>query len=289
MLPSARTRRGEGIPWTISSSIEMQSVLGKPYRPLNDGTAPSWPRMNFSAAASRSSVVMPGRTIWRIRSSVPATIRPARAMISISREDLSVIICPARASLVRRCPRWCPPRGSAAGRPGARTSPAPARSAPGRLEAGWRRPRGVSSARPSIARRRSSRSRISSSLTSKNNTASILRCFSARIRSSPSACGMVRTTPSKITPFDASGFPSSSRTTPRMMSSPTRWPASITALASRPSGVSRLTASRSRSPVANLGRPSVFPRIDPCVPFPAPGGPKRRISMRCPKGVRSEK
>ena len=47
----------------------------------------------------------------------------------------------------------------------------------------------------------------------------------------PSACGIVRTTPSKITPLAASGLASSSRTTPRMMSSLTRWPASITALA----------------------------------------------------------
>ncbi len=31
------TRRADGMPCTISSSIEVQSVLGKPYSPLNDG------------------------------------------------------------------------------------------------------------------------------------------------------------------------------------------------------------------------------------------------------------
>src|SRR6188472_2465614 len=50
--------------------------------------------MNASAAASSSSVLTPGRTSVRIRASVPATIRPARAMISTSRGDLSVTIAP---------------------------------------------------------------------------------------------------------------------------------------------------------------------------------------------------
>src|SRR5580765_6403017 len=52
--------------------------------------------MNVSAAASRSSVESPGRTSSRMSASVPATIRPARPMASISRGDLSVIMLPAK-------------------------------------------------------------------------------------------------------------------------------------------------------------------------------------------------
>src|SRR3954467_8307479 len=95
MLPSLRTRRADGMPWTISSSIEVHSVLGKPYKPLNDGVAPGWLRMNRSASASRSAVLTPGRSISRMRARVAATIRPARLMISISRGDLRVIMLSA--------------------------------------------------------------------------------------------------------------------------------------------------------------------------------------------------
>src|SRR5918997_1405774 len=97
MLPSSRILLGDGIPCTISSSIEMHNVLGNPYSPLNDGTAPSWLRMNLSASTSRSSVLMPGRKTSRIRASVPATIRPARPIISISRGDLRVIMLLAKS------------------------------------------------------------------------------------------------------------------------------------------------------------------------------------------------
>src|SRR5437016_3682804 len=77
-------------------SIEVHSVLGKPYSPLNEGVAPSWLRMNVSAAASKSSVERPGRTISPMSARVPATIRPARAITSISRGDLSVIMSAAK-------------------------------------------------------------------------------------------------------------------------------------------------------------------------------------------------
>src|SRR5690349_11157617 len=96
MLPSPRTRLVDGMPCTISVSIEVHSVLGNPYSPLNEGVAPSWLRMNVSAAASRSSVDRPGRRISCMRASVPATIRPARAIASISRGDLSVIMLLAK-------------------------------------------------------------------------------------------------------------------------------------------------------------------------------------------------
>src|SRR5688572_28266208 len=52
--------------------------------------------MKRSASASRSSVLIPGRRISRIRASVPATIRPARPMMSISRGDFSVIMLLAK-------------------------------------------------------------------------------------------------------------------------------------------------------------------------------------------------
>src|SRR6478736_6364461 len=96
MLPSASTRLVDGIPCTISVSIDVQSVLGNPYSPLKDGMAPSWLRMNDSAAASRSSVDIPGRRISPMRASVPATMRPARAITSISRGDLRVIMSAAK-------------------------------------------------------------------------------------------------------------------------------------------------------------------------------------------------
>ena len=44
----------EGLPWTISSSTEMQSVFGHPDRPFNGGLAPLCPRMNFSARENPS-------------------------------------------------------------------------------------------------------------------------------------------------------------------------------------------------------------------------------------------
>src|SRR6266536_3147977 len=52
--------------------------------------------MNVSAAASRSSVVMPGRRISFMSARVPATISPAWAMTSISLGDLSVIMLPSQ-------------------------------------------------------------------------------------------------------------------------------------------------------------------------------------------------
>src|SRR4029453_16417657 len=51
--------------------------------------------MKRSAAASRSSVERPGRMISRMCASVPATILPARPIVSISLGDLSVIMLPS--------------------------------------------------------------------------------------------------------------------------------------------------------------------------------------------------
>ncbi len=77
------------------------------------------------------------------------------------------------------------------------------------------------------------------------------------IASSPSACGTVRTTPSRITPFAYSALRSSSPTMPRMTESGTSSPRSMHPFASRPSGVPARTAARRTSPVANVGTPQI--------------------------------
>src|SRR5688572_1420827 len=59
--------------------------------------------MNRSASVSRSSVLIPGRIISPIRARVPATIRPARPMMSISRGDFSVIMLLAKGLSNSRC------------------------------------------------------------------------------------------------------------------------------------------------------------------------------------------
>src|SRR5260370_35970335 len=58
----------------------------------------------------------------------------------------------------------------------------------------------------------------------------------------------------------------------------TSLPSSIYFFASRPSGVSSLTAARRRSPVVIFGRPSRSARILPCVPFPDPCAPRRTMN-----------
>src|SRR5688572_15583439 len=60
-----------------------------------------------------------------------------------------------------------------------------------------------------------------------------------------------------------------------MMSSETRWPASITFFAATPSGVPAFTAARSMSPVEIWGMPNFSRMKFACVPLPAPGGPRR--------------
>src|SRR3954447_18717396 len=72
-----------GMPCTTMSFGDAQIEPGKPRYPLNAGVAPC-ERMNFSAAASRSSVLTPGRTLPASRSMVRTRISPARAILSIS-------------------------------------------------------------------------------------------------------------------------------------------------------------------------------------------------------------
>src|SRR5690349_5916091 len=64
---------------------------------------------------------------------------------------------------------------------------------------------------------------------------------------------------------------------PRMTASGTRSPRSMYDFASSPSGVPLRIAARSSSPVASVGTPSAAASSGACVPFPAPGLPKRRM------------
>ena len=85
----------------------------------------------------------------------------------------------------------------------------------------------------------------------------------------------------------ASGRASRSRMMPSMVRSSTSWPASITALAARPSSVPAATASRRRSPVDTCGTPRRASRRCACVPLPEPGAPSRtslifRVTPRAP-------
>src|SRR6476660_1602350 len=64
---------------------------------------------------------------------------------------------------------------------------------------------------------------------------------------------------------------------PRITASGTRSPRSMYAFASSPSGVPLRIAARSSSPVASVGTPSAAASSGACVPFPAPGFPKRTM------------
>src|SRR5690242_15462986 len=63
------------------------------------------------------------------------------------------------------------------------------------------------------------------------------------------------------------------------ISSDTSSPASITALALSPTSVPALTAARSMSPVESCAMPRSATSRSACVPFPAPGGPSRMMSI----------
>src|SRR5664280_31453 len=97
--------RSPGIPWTTSSSIEMQMLAGKPRYPLKDGLAPAL-RMWASARASSWAVVTPGLRDSSISASTSATMRPACRIRSISSRDFRVTIAPILA-LRGRCRPDC--------------------------------------------------------------------------------------------------------------------------------------------------------------------------------------
>src|SRR5688572_14651576 len=125
--------------------------------------------------------------------------------------------------------------------------------------------------------RPASRRTISSSSMSKQRTACTSWPSSSQTAASPSACGTVRTTPSSSTPRAWRGSLSAALMMPRMTASGTRSPRSMYDFASRPSGVPFRIAARSSSPVARVGTPSAAASSGACVPFPAPGLPKRRM------------
>src|SRR5213594_5044083 len=81
-----------------------------------------------------------------------------------------------------------------------------------------------------------------------------------------------------MAPSFASGLSSSALMRPRTTESGTSFPSSMNFFASRPSGVPVWTAARRMSPVVIFGSPSRAARILPCVPFPEPGAPKRRMN-----------
>ena len=96
-------------------------------------------------------------------------------------------------------------------------------------------------------------------------------------RPEASACATVRGKPSRMKPRRASSSSMRSDTMPTTISSETRSPASITALARMPIGVPAVTAARSMSPVDNCGMPNRWRSRSDCVPLPAPGGPRNTI------------
>src|SRR5215217_3258924 len=98
MSPSFSRRFLDGMPCTISWLIDVHSVPGNPYSPLNAGVAPGWLRMNASARASRSIVDIPAFTSRRSIATVAARIFPPSAINSISRALLSWITCGCLAS-----------------------------------------------------------------------------------------------------------------------------------------------------------------------------------------------
>ena len=115
--------------------------------------------------------------------------------------------------------------------------------------------------------------------TSSSSTASSGWPISSSSAFSEFAWSMLRGKPSRMKPRAASGRLKRSRIRPSTMSSETSWPASITALALRPSSVPRATASRSRSPEDTCGTPYLACRRCACVPLPDPGAPSNTIRI----------
>src|ERR1019366_9534859 len=113
----------------------------------------------------------------------------------------------------------------------------------------------------------------SSSGTSKSITTSSVLPSAFSTWASPSACGTVRTTPSRIRPRACWGAAIVSRMIPMITSSGTRSPRSYAALALRPSGVRAAIDARITSPVEIFGMPRSAAIRSPCVPLPEPGGP----------------
>src|SRR5579863_1426993 len=91
MSPSFKRLCDDGMPWTISWLIDVQTEPGYPRYPLNAGRAPC-SAVKDSAKSSRSLVETPAFTIARIFSSALHTIKPARCIFSSSAGDLQMTI-----------------------------------------------------------------------------------------------------------------------------------------------------------------------------------------------------
>jgi hypothetical protein len=112
------------------------------------------------------------------------------------------------------------------------------------------------------------------SSTSMNTTASSLRMLWSAF-----AWLTDRGYPSRMYPLAQSGAESLFFMMFRTSESGTSWPLSIYPLASAPRGDPFFTSARRRSPVEIWGIENLSVTKAACVPFPAPGGPKRAIFM----------
>mmetsp|Transcript_44239 Transcript_44239/g.116261 ORF Transcript_44239/g.116261 Transcript_44239/m.116261 type:complete len:210 (-) Transcript_44239:101-730(-) len=101
----------------------------------------------------------------------------------------------------------------------------------------------------------------------------------ASISSSILACSTVRGKPSRINPFAQSSSLMRSRIIDTTSSSETRPPEAITSFACMPTSEPAATAARSMSPVDSCGISRVSTILGACEPFPAPGGPKRIMTV----------
>jgi len=104
--------------------------------------------------------------------------------------------------------------------------------------------------------------------------------LAASISSSIRACSIVLGKPSRMKPCLQSSAFILSLMMPTTISSDTKPPLSITALAFSPISLPLATASLSMSPVESCGVFSLETIFGACVPLPAPGGPKRMSTLR---------
>ncbi len=102
-------------------------------------------------------------------------------------------------------------------------------------------------------------------------------CSWLNMASRACACARLRGKPSRMKPFRVSACARRSWIIARTISSDTKRPDSMAALACKPRGVPSLTAARSRSPVDICGIGYFFISSLACVPLPDPGAPNSTI------------
>ena len=128
------------------------------------------------------------------------------------------------------------------------------------------------------------RPQIRSSNTASGTCSSITRStaspFFASTSSNFLACSTVLGNPSRMKPLVQSFSEILSAIIPHTISSVTKAPASIAALACFPTVVPAATAALNMSPVDNCGVPNFVSIFGACVPLPAPGGPNRIRILR---------